>query len=39
MIHKDPFDRLFVAQVLEEGAVLVTRDADLLAYEVPTIAA
>lgn len=34
--HKDPFDRLFVAQALEMGAVLLTRDKMLSAYDVKT---
>ena len=38
-IHKDPFDRLLVAQALEEGLVLVTRDPLVRQYAVPTLAA
>ena len=30
--HRDPFDRLLVAQALTEGLTLVTRDAQLTAY-------
>ena len=30
--HKDPFDRLLVAQALAEPAVLLTADRQLLAY-------
>jgi PIN domain nuclease of toxin-antitoxin system len=33
--HKDPFDRLILAQAVSEGATLVTRDVKLLAYDVP----
>jgi PIN domain nuclease of toxin-antitoxin system len=36
-IHRDPFDRLIVAQALSEGLVLVTRDKLLGAYNVPMI--
>ena len=32
LIHRDPFDRLLVAQALEEGATLLTADRALLAY-------
>lgn len=34
-LHKDPFDRLLVAQALLEGMTLVTRDRLLSAYGVP----
>ena len=37
--HRDPFDRMLVAQVVVEGATLVTRDARLLLYGVATIPA
>jgi PIN domain nuclease of toxin-antitoxin system len=32
--HRDPFDRLLVAQAQLEGAVLVTADSQLDAYDV-----
>lgn len=35
--HRDPFDRLLVAQALEEGATLVTADAALRAYPAPLL--
>ena len=35
--HRDPFDRLLVAQALEEGLKLVTRDPVFGDYRVPTI--
>jgi PIN domain nuclease of toxin-antitoxin system len=38
-IHKDPFDRLLIAQARVEKLTLVTRDAEILKYDVPTIAA
>ncbi len=31
-VHRDPFDRLLVAQALQEGAVLLTADRRLLQY-------
>jgi PIN domain nuclease of toxin-antitoxin system len=34
-IHKDPFDRLLVAQALEEGALLLTTDSLLTRYPGP----
>ncbi|MGA9796587.1 MAG: type II toxin-antitoxin system VapC family toxin [Rhizomicrobium sp.] len=34
-IHKDPFDRLLVAQALVEGIVLLTSDQKLFAYGGP----
>lgn len=33
--HKDPFDRLLLAQALSEGVVLVTADAQLAGYPGP----
>jgi PIN domain nuclease of toxin-antitoxin system len=33
--HRDPFDRLLVAQAMLEGAALVSSDERLRAYEVP----
>ncbi len=38
-LHGDPFDRMLVAQALEDGLVLVTRDAVVRQYPVPTLAA
>jgi PIN domain nuclease of toxin-antitoxin system len=35
-LHRDPFDRMLVAQALEEGLVLVTRDPLVQQYAVPT---
>jgi PIN domain nuclease of toxin-antitoxin system len=37
MIHKDPFDRLLVAQAVIEDLALVTSDAQLRKYPVKTI--
>jgi PIN domain nuclease of toxin-antitoxin system len=33
LLHRDPFDRLFIGQAMEEGLVLATTDRQLLAYE------
>jgi PIN domain nuclease of toxin-antitoxin system len=35
--HRDPFDRLLVAQAQIEGAALVSRDGALRVYDVPVI--
>lgn len=37
--HKDPFDRLLVAQAQVERLVLITRDKEIARYDVPTLAA
>jgi PIN domain nuclease of toxin-antitoxin system len=37
--HKDPFDRMLVAQARIEGLTLVTRDARLTRYELPVLLA
>jgi len=37
MHHKDPFDRLLIAQAREEKMTLVTRDAAIRDYEIRTI--
>jgi PIN domain nuclease of toxin-antitoxin system len=36
-LHRDPFDRMLIAQALTEEAPLVTDDVALLAYGVPTL--
>jgi PIN domain nuclease of toxin-antitoxin system len=33
--HRDPFDRMLVAQASIDGLTLVTADGELSAYEVP----
>jgi PIN domain nuclease of toxin-antitoxin system len=35
--HRDPFDRLLVAQAMVEGLILVTGDRKLLDYGVPIL--
>ncbi len=37
--HRDPFDRVLVAQAIEERLVIVTRDPLVRRYAVPTLAA
>ncbi len=39
MIHRDPFDRLLVAQARCNSLALVTRDSEIVKYDVPTLAA
>jgi PIN domain nuclease of toxin-antitoxin system len=39
MIHRDPFDRLLVAQARSESMTLVTRDPEIHKYDVETLAA
>lgn len=37
--HRDPFDRMLVAQARVEGMTLVTRDSRIKAYDVPILEA
>jgi PIN domain nuclease of toxin-antitoxin system len=37
LIHRDPFDRMLVAQAMIEGMTLVTSDNVLAAYNVPVL--
>lgn len=37
--HRDPFDRLLIAQALEGGFTIVTRDEVFTAYGVPVLRA
>ena len=37
--HRDPFDRLLVAQALSESLTLVTHDSAIWSYQVPVIRA
>jgi PIN domain nuclease of toxin-antitoxin system len=37
LIHRDPFDRMLVAQAQCENLTLVTRDADIHKYEVSVL--
>jgi PIN domain nuclease of toxin-antitoxin system len=36
-LHRDPFDRLLVAQALQHGLTLATVDPDIAAYPVPLL--
>ena len=36
-LHKDPFDRILVAQAVAEGLTLATKDAMLAHYGVPVV--
>ena len=36
-IHRDPFDRMLIAQALEDGLVIVTRDRIIPHYPVQTV--
>jgi PIN domain nuclease of toxin-antitoxin system len=38
-IHRDPSDRMLVAQCRVEGLTLVTRDAKLGSYSIPILQA
>lgn len=38
-VHRDPFDRLLIAQARVEGLLVVTRDTALRAYDVGTVLA
>jgi PIN domain nuclease of toxin-antitoxin system len=37
--HRDPFDRMMIAQAMEEGLTIVTRDRIFTAYGVPVLTA
>lgn len=37
--HRDPFDRMMIAQALEENLTIVTRDRAFRVYGVPLLAA
>jgi PIN domain nuclease of toxin-antitoxin system len=39
LLHRDPFDRILVAQARVEGATLITRDKTLERYGVPVVGA
>jgi len=36
-VHKDPFDRMLVAQARQDGLVMVTPDTQIRKYGIPTI--
>jgi PIN domain nuclease of toxin-antitoxin system len=35
--HRDPFDRMLIAQAIEEGLTIVTRDRRVRLYNVPVL--
>jgi PIN domain nuclease of toxin-antitoxin system len=35
--HRDPFDRMLIAQALVEGLVIVTKDSVFRLYDVPLL--
>lgn len=37
--HRDPFDRILIAQAMEESLTIVTRDRSFQAYGVPLLTA
>ncbi len=37
MLHRDPFDRMLVAQASAESMILITRDPDIVRYDVETL--
>jgi PIN domain nuclease of toxin-antitoxin system len=37
IVHRDPFDRLLIAQARRRGARIVTKDATIPRYEVATL--
>lgn len=39
MHHRDPFDRFLIAQAQTEGLTLITRDARIRRYGIPTMTA
>jgi PIN domain nuclease of toxin-antitoxin system len=39
MHHRDPFDRMLVAQAMVERLTIVTRDEEIARYPVPVLAA
>jgi PIN domain nuclease of toxin-antitoxin system len=38
-IHRDPFDRMMIAQAMEEGLTIITRDRRMRLYDVPVLEA
>lgn len=36
LLHRDPFDRLLLAQAISEGMILLTADRQMLQYGQPT---
>lgn len=38
-LHRDPFDRMLIAQAQAEGLILVTNDVNIIQYDVRTLVA
>lgn len=36
-LHRDPFDRMLIAQARVEGLTIITADEDIMRYDVPVI--
>ena len=36
-LHRDPFDRILIAQALQHGLTIVTLDAEVIAYPAPVL--
>jgi len=36
-LHRDPYDRMYIAQAMAEGVPLITIDADIRQYALKTI--
>ena len=36
-IHKDPFDRLLIAQAIENELTIITKDNNIKLYDIKTI--
>ncbi len=39
LLHRDPFDRMIIAQAKTEALTIITRDPEFEQYDVPTLAA
>lgn len=39
LIHKDPFDRMIIAQAKREGLTLITADEEIWKYNIPLVKA
>jgi PIN domain nuclease of toxin-antitoxin system len=37
LLHRDPFDRMLIAQAQRHGLILLTADVGVLAYNLPAI--
>jgi len=37
LIHKDPFDRIIIAEALKEKMAIITKDKKMAEYDVQTI--